>query len=89
VKVAAPPTQAPIKGQSANFTQTNGTKPCQAPDYIKSCTGDELMELKQQLITEQSLATTSLDVDRIADDPAKAINNNSIDSNIAKVILMP
>ncbi len=88
VNVAAPPAPAPAKGQSAILAQAMGAKPCQDPDIL-ACTGEELQELKQQLSAEQSLTTPSLDVSRVANDPAKAIDVKSIDPITARVILMP
>jgi hypothetical protein len=65
-----------------------GTEPCQDPE-TSACTGEELQELKQQLSMEQSLIAPSLDLNRVANDPAKAIDVKSIDPTTARILLAP
>jgi hypothetical protein len=68
--------------------QAQNTQPCQDPES-SACTGEELPELKRQLVTEQSLAPPSLNVNRVASDPATAIDVKSIDPTTASILLLP
>lgn len=88
VNITAPSAPAQANSQSARVSQAVGTEPCQDPEN-SACTGEELQELKQQLSMEQSLTAPSLDLNRVANDPAKAIDVKSIDPTTARILLAP
>ena len=85
VNVTTLPAPAPANGQSAIMAQAKGTSPCQDPENA-ACAGEELQALKQQLSLEQALVAPSLDVNRVAKDPAKAIGAKTIDATTATIL---
>jgi hypothetical protein len=88
VSVAAPPAPVRAPNQSAIVAQATSTQNCQAPES-SACTGEELLELKRQLSSEQPRTAPPLNVSSVASDPAKAIDGKSLDPTTASIILLP